>query len=161
MSVRFHAHRCHGAFSLVEVVLGLGIAAFCLVLVFGLLPVGLDSNQTATEQTNAVGIAGMITADLRQATRPPQATLKSPRYQLTVPTPGVPATPATLFLRAGGDNTGSAAPTSDSRYKATITLTAPASGERGATIGHIVVSWPAAATNPAGTIETFVALDRN
>ena len=35
------------AFTLIEVTLALGITAFCLLAIFGLLPVGLRSNQAA------------------------------------------------------------------------------------------------------------------
>jgi len=49
-------------FSLVEVALALAITAFCLVAVFGLLPVGLNSNQASTEQTAAANIARSIIA---------------------------------------------------------------------------------------------------
>ena len=45
------------AFSLVEVTLALGIAAFCLLAIFGLLPVGIKSQQNAIGQTVAAGIA--------------------------------------------------------------------------------------------------------
>ena len=36
------------AFSLVELTLALGVAAFCLVAVFGLVPVGVQTNRSAT-----------------------------------------------------------------------------------------------------------------
>ena len=39
------------AFSLVEVTLALGIAAFCLIAVFGLMPVGVQTNRNAISQT--------------------------------------------------------------------------------------------------------------
>ena len=45
-----------GAFSLVEVTLALGIAAFCLIAVFGLIPVGVQTNRNATSQTAATNI---------------------------------------------------------------------------------------------------------
>jgi len=52
------------AFSLIEVTLALGIAAFCLLTVFGLLPIGLSSTQNAAEQTAVSGIVTAISADL-------------------------------------------------------------------------------------------------
>jgi len=51
------------AFSLIEVTLALGIAAFCLLTVFGLLPLGLNSSQNAAEQTTVAGIATAISSD--------------------------------------------------------------------------------------------------
>src|SRR5690242_4622223 len=47
-------HRCDSravAFSLLEVVLALGVAAFCLTAVLGLLPVGVQTNRNASSQT--------------------------------------------------------------------------------------------------------------
>jgi uncharacterized protein (TIGR02598 family) len=35
-------------FSLVEVTLALGIAAFCLIALFGLMPVGVQTNRNTT-----------------------------------------------------------------------------------------------------------------
>ena len=74
------------AFSLVEVTLALGIMAFCLVAIFGLLPTGLNTSRDAIAQTVAANIAGAIGADLRQA---PAATTATPipqslRYLLSV-----------------------------------------------------------------------------
>jgi len=51
-------------FSLIEVTIALGIAAFCLITVFALLPLGINTNQNAFEQTSAAGIASAIAADL-------------------------------------------------------------------------------------------------
>jgi len=51
-------------FSLIEVVIALGIASFCLITVFALLPIGINTNQNAFEQTAAAGIATAIAADL-------------------------------------------------------------------------------------------------
>src|SRR6476659_10477120 len=53
------------AFSLVEVTLALGIAAFCLIAVFGLMPVGVQTNRNATSQTAANNIMAAVVADLR------------------------------------------------------------------------------------------------
>ena len=50
------------AFSLVEVTLALGVAAFCLIAVFGLLLVGVQTNQRATSQTAAGSIMANVTA---------------------------------------------------------------------------------------------------
>src|SRR5207248_1091899 len=47
-------------FSLIEVALALGVAAFALVAIIGLIPVGLNSNQASSEQTAAAGLAAGI-----------------------------------------------------------------------------------------------------
>ena len=55
----------NSAFSLVEVTLALGIAAFCLIAVFGLMPIGVQTNRNATSQTAATNIMAAVVADLR------------------------------------------------------------------------------------------------
>ena len=53
------------AFSLVEVTLALGVAAFCLIAVFGLVPVGVQTNRNATSQTFATNILSGVVSDIR------------------------------------------------------------------------------------------------
>src|SRR5947208_1971523 len=57
------------AFSLVEVTLALGIAAFCLLAVFGLMPIGVQTNRNANSQSAAANIMAAVVADLRAASR--------------------------------------------------------------------------------------------
>ncbi|PYL54700.1 MAG: hypothetical protein DMF33_00490 [Verrucomicrobia bacterium] len=57
------------AFSLVELTLALGIAAFCLITLFGLLPVGVQTNRNATSQTAATNILTDVIADIRATAR--------------------------------------------------------------------------------------------
>ncbi len=47
-------------FSLVEVVVSLGIFAFCAVGIFGLLPIALDSVRSVSQESNANNIAESI-----------------------------------------------------------------------------------------------------
>jgi hypothetical protein len=53
------------AFSLVEVTLALGVAGFCLIAVFGLLPVGAQINQRAISQTAATAILSDVIVAIR------------------------------------------------------------------------------------------------
>ena len=62
--MKFGLRRLH-AFSLVEVTLALGIAAFCLIAVFGLVPVGVQTNRNATSQTTATNILSSVVSDIR------------------------------------------------------------------------------------------------
>ena len=64
------------AFSLIEVTLALGIAAFCLIAVFGLMPVGVQTNRNATSQTAATNIMAAVIADLRATPRTNTASLQ-------------------------------------------------------------------------------------
>src|SRR5438132_7726536 len=63
-------------FSLVEVVLALGVAAICLIAVMGLLPVAIKVQQASVQQTKANGIISQVASDLRADVRlpPGQAT---------------------------------------------------------------------------------------
>src|SRR5882724_3234050 len=58
-------------FSLVEVTLALGVAAFCLVTVLGLLPTSLKTQQSSIQQTTANQIISTIFSDLRADVRLP------------------------------------------------------------------------------------------
>src|SRR5438477_5279045 len=75
--------KSHSAFSLVEVTLALGVAAFCLVTVAGLLSVGLQTNQRSTSQTAATSILSNVIADLRAT---PKASTTSTQYGISIPT---------------------------------------------------------------------------
>jgi len=56
------------AFTLVEVVLALGIISFALLAVVGLLPVGLKSIKNANENAGAANVLQAIAASVRSAT---------------------------------------------------------------------------------------------
>ena len=147
------SHRMN-AFSLVEVTLALGIAAFCLLAIFGLLPVGIKSQQNAIGQTVAAGIATGIVADLRTT---PATNTTSPNYKITIPGD------TKLYLREDG----SATTPGDSKYLAFITFPGAPQG-KAATLVHLLITWPAAAdlnnnppSNYSGSFEAVSALDRN
>ncbi|GAT34702.1 Verru_Chthon cassette protein B [Terrimicrobium sacchariphilum] len=149
-------------FSLVEVTLALGVAAFCLVVVFGLIPVGLRSNQAAVEQTAAAGFLSSIAADLRATpgTSPAGQKAASQRYAIEIPAnPVTTQSVATLFL----DENGSWSKTADSKSRYRLTVTFPPNGtdSRRATLAHLKISWPSSAAEPVAYAESFVALDRN
>ncbi|MGB8352336.1 MAG: hypothetical protein WCD79_00455 [Chthoniobacteraceae bacterium] len=174
------------AFSLVEVTLALGVAAFGLIAVFGLLPAGLNNTQTSIRQTAAGNIMVGIVSDLRQtptanqiasATAAGNTILKavSPRYGIDITQASAKGylsdsgatTPAT-----SGTNTpvslANSSLNASSNYQVNITIT-PATAVpstppvRTATVAVIQITWPAAAAtaNAAGSIISFVALDRN
>jgi len=149
--------RFRSGFSLVEVTLALGIAAFCLLAVFGLLPIGLKTQQSAIEQTAATRIISAAASDLRNTARTAAA---SSLFAITIPG-NTASTSSTLYFDTEGRY--SPAISADSRYRLTVTFSPNSTGGRGATFVHLLVSWPAAATtvNAAGIAETFLALDRN
>lgn len=50
----------NAGFSLIEVVIALGIFAFCIVAIVGLLPVGMNSVRSVSNENNAIHIASSI-----------------------------------------------------------------------------------------------------
>ena len=155
-------------FSLVEVALALGIAAFALIAIAGLLPVGINSNQVAAEQTATLGIVTSLETDLRVTAR--TATV-SPTLGIPIPTnptvgyPTIDASStATFYLDgSGGPFPAPTALDATSRYRTTVNFAVPPAGQRTATLVKITISWPAQAQsdNANGSVTTLVALDRN
>jgi Tfp pilus assembly protein PilV len=160
-------------FSLIEVALALGVAAFALVAIIGLIPIGMNSNQASIEQTAAAGLAASLVADLRATpVEIPPAAKNSPRFQIPLPVSGNAT--HTLFLREDGSASGNvdanADPAQDPRYRATLFVTAPTvASQKSATTVRVLVTWPALADSTAGTVpgkfngsyEVVTALDRN
>jgi uncharacterized protein (TIGR02598 family) len=140
----------HCAFSLVEVTLALGIAAFCLIAVFGLIPVGVQTNRNAASQTAATNIMAAVVADLRAT---PTTTNTSPQFAVSF------GTNKTLFFDGTGQFTTSWG--TNSRYQLNVTW--PSSGWNRLKYADVKVTWPAAANtaNASGSVETFAAFDRN
>lgn len=152
-----------GGFSLVEVTLALGVASVCLIAIFGLLPVGLRTNQDAAQEVAAGDILGTVMADLRAtpATTPRGEAAASRQFAINIPAnPVSEATTSTLFFSGEGQSSASA--NSESRYRLTITFL-PNAGSRAATLARLKMSWPAAASpvNATGSAEMFLGLDRN
>jgi uncharacterized protein (TIGR02598 family) len=142
-------------FSLVEVTISLGIAAFGLVAIFGLLPIGINGNQTTINQTSIANFTTSIVADLHSAEK--SATV-SPRLGISLAAGG------TYYLdESGGPFPASRSVASDSRYRVDTTVIPASATEKKATKVGVVVTWPAAAgpTKAAGKVATFVAIDRN
>ena len=161
-----------GAFSLVEVTLALGIAAFCLIAVFGLMPVAALTNRNATSQTQATNILASVIADLRAT-----PTANTTSMQFAIP---LNITTTTRYFdsqaQCSCNITGSQrvntqarppncstvwSPALQPRYRLTITW----SGSSSLRYSDLKVTWPAAADpatiTPSGSTEMFAAFDRN
>jgi len=151
------------AFSLVEVTLAIGIAAFCLIAVFGLVPIAVQTNRNATSQTAATNIIASVIADMRAT----QGTT-SAQYGIQF------GTAKTLYFDGAGqascDLAGSQkadcvsawSPAIQTRYR--LTLTFPTSPS-GLSYADVKATWPApvdpTTTTPSGSAEMFAAFDRN
>lgn len=157
-------------FSLVEIVIAMGIAAFCLVAIFGLIPAGLKTNKESLSETMAAGLASRIAADLRGT--PTALTNASGNssflYAIPIPVPGGTSTRTSFFLKEDGST--NSVTTLGVNYRATVLITPPAAGSRTADTASILITWPALAdpnptvfppTNFTGSFGTVIGLDRN
>jgi uncharacterized protein (TIGR02598 family) len=149
------------SFSLVEVTLALGVAGFCLMAVFALLPIGIKTNQTAFSQTAAATILSSVVADMRAA----GLAATSPQYLINFSsTQGQHL----CFDSEGGfaNCTPPTVPPTNSRYRVVVTIF-PSDNTHYATYAQVKISWPAkvdpssSTTSPAGSIETVAAFDRH
>ena len=157
------------AFSLVEITLAIGVTAFCLLAVLGLVPIALQTQQASVQQTTANAIMAEILGDLRADVRlpPGQASKEGDSgfglhgHWLLV------AQPDTLFFTNTATMTGTvaqgdpAAPP-EATFRAKITYLFPPSAST--TVAKVFVSWPAQVVpttgTPAGKVETFIAVNR-
>jgi type II secretory pathway pseudopilin PulG len=141
--------RCTSAFSLVELTLAIGVAAFCLIAVFGLMPIGVQTNRNATSQTAATNLMAAVLADLRAT---PKANTTSTQFGITFGT-----NPPPIYFDSTGQFTTTLG--TNSRYQLNLTWY----GSTGLRYADLKVTWPAAATsaNASGSAEMFAAFDRN
>jgi type II secretory pathway pseudopilin PulG len=159
------------AFSLVEVTLALGIAAFCLIAVFGLIPVGVQTNRNSTSQTAATSILASVVSDIRTTARATPGVAPSTLYRIIIPAPGSIGNPQTRYFdgegRCSTDPAGSFRPDGSSwvppiqtRYQLNIAFPL---GATGVTYADLKVIWPVAPTptNASGSVETFAAFGRS
>lgn len=165
-------------FSLIEVTIALGIATFCLVALFALLPIGLNTNRDTIEQTVATGIAASIAADIRASLEAQVQARKNPDIQ---PPPGDLSINYKVKLPFKADGTQNAAAgdkweggfdegqqyitspsDTKSRYRAIVQYY-PDTTNNQSVSARILVSWPAAVDplttgkNPSGSVDTVTA----
>jgi uncharacterized protein (TIGR02598 family) len=137
------------AFSLVEVTLAIGIAAFCLLAVFALVPAAVLANRNATSQTAATNVIASVIVDMRATTGS-----TSPQYNITF------GTPKTLYFDGAGQF--AILLGANSRYRVSVTFPSSPSG---LSYADIKATWPApvdpATTTPSGSAEMFAAFKRN
>src|SRR2546421_6241460 len=164
-----HLRRAESAFSLVEVVLAIGVVTFCMFAVMGMLPVTVSTQQSSIQQTTANELLAQILADLRADVRlpPGQASKESTAgfglhgHWLNV------AQPDTLYFTNDGDQTPAGGVNvtpvpSDAAFRAKITYLFPPTSTT--SLADITITWPAkidpATGVPSGKVETFIAVNR-
>ena len=163
-----HAEGQTAAFSLAEVAIALGVAAFCLVAVLGMLPVGLKTQRTSANQTKANAVMSQCIDFLRADVRlpPGQAKKAEGGWENLNGHWQQQAVPDSLFFTTDGKQIGwaqgaNASAPADAVFRATITYLFPPTATT--SIAKITVSWPAAQsdlTNGAGSIDMFAAVNR-
>jgi uncharacterized protein (TIGR02598 family) len=153
-------------FSLIEVVIALGIAVFCLIPIFALLPIGQKSNQDTLRETIAASLAASVSTDLRAT---PATITSSPYFGLSIPSSGSAGTTNNFYVTDTGV-TNAAPSTSRATYLATVVITPPAaSTPKTATTAQILITWPALPNQANGSIptqyvgsyDTVIGLNRN
>jgi uncharacterized protein (TIGR02598 family) len=139
-----------GGFSLAELTLAIGVAVFCLIAVFGLMPVGVQTNRNSASQIAATSLIAAVVADLRAT---PKGTGTSSQFTITF------GTDKTIYFDTAGQASSSLG--ANSRYRLRITW----SGSTELRFADLKVTWPApvdpVTTMPSGSVEIFAAFDRN
>jgi type II secretory pathway component PulJ len=160
-----HRPQSRSAFSLIEVTLAIGVAAFCLIAVMGLLPVAIKIQQASVQQTKANAIISQISSDLVADVRlpPGQASKAQGDWSNLHGHWAQVATPDVLYFTNDAKQNGyqGAAP-ADAVFRATITYMLPPTTTT--SLANIKVTWPAsidpATGAPAGSAETFISVNR-
>lgn len=142
--------------------MALGIAAFCLIAIFSLLPIGLQGNLETSHETKATGILSQVVSDLNACpvTVPRGKAATTALFAIPIPANPVSATSAIPPRYFGESGYEGLAATANSLYRVDLTFLTN-SGPHSATMVNLKASWPAVAAKPQGKMETFVALDRN
>jgi uncharacterized protein (TIGR02598 family) len=156
-------------FSLVEIVIALGVAAFCLLAILGMLPVSLKTQQASVNQTKTNAIISQVIGDLRADVRlPPGQQSKTQEGTAGLGLHGhwaAVATPDTIYFTNEGNQTPAhtvnVSPPADAVFRVTVTYLFPPTATT--SIAKITISWPAAQgdlTKVAGSIDMFAAVNR-
>jgi len=152
-------------FSLVEVTLALGVAAFCLIVLIGLLPAGLKTQQASAQQTIANEITSEILGDLRADIRlpPGQASHEGDSgFGLHGHWAQMYAPDTLYFDQQGSWLQLNGSPPAGATFRSKITYLFPPNAST--SVANIVVSWPAqvdpATVTPSGSVQAFIAVNR-
>lgn len=145
------------AFSLVEVVLALGVTTFCLMALLALLPIGLQSNHDSSSRKLAWNLCSAIEAELRSAAWSSTNSSWTRDLGIVLPPPG--GAPQTFtFYDVPGIPGFSTTRDARSQFRFQVTMT-PASTEPPRALMR--ANWPAGdpSTNSANAISLLIALD--
>lgn len=147
-------------FSMVEVVLALAIAAFCLMSLLGLFSVGITTGRDSAEEMLAAHIAQSLVATRRAAPYADLSTTPSRETHFPLPplTENVEANFASaILLDVNGNETADRAA---ARYRLIYVITLPDDLEKPARV-YLRLMWPALAATPqniVGAYELFTSI---
>ena len=147
------------AFSLVELTLALGVAGFCLIAIFALMPVGVQTNRNATSQTAAANILSSVVSDIRAS---PKGHTNSAKYGIR----RSKGNTTTLYFDGQGQFTTSLGANSRYRLYAKI-YPVVAQPPYLVTYAYLKVTWPApvdplsSTVPPSGSLETVATYFEN
>jgi type II secretory pathway pseudopilin PulG len=157
------------AFSLVEVVVALGVVTFCLLSLIGLASVGLNSNKLVREQIIALDLCRQIESDLKATGA---TNTISPLYGIAIPAAGASVTTTLYDTYPSSTTSFGPAQAANSQYRFTVVLNGPATTSPNDPVNaNIQATWPPGTTprapllgtptNVIGTINLDVAVNRN
>jgi len=147
--------RSREGFTLIEIVIALGIAGFCLVSMLGLIPTGMKSVKTSLQETTATEALAAIATDLRD-TQPGSNT--TPVYAIPIPSAISTTTSTNFYLTEAG------ALTTSNDFSAQFSVTATLSNSTTfLTTAHIQIYWPPGLQiqNAQGMVETTISFNRD
>ena len=126
----------NAGFSLIEVVIALGIFSFCIVAIVGLLPVGMNSVRSVSNENNAFHIASSIEGIWQAA--PLGSTITIPNIITNLPIST--SKNATYYFDEFGEPLASSTGASLKMSYTTVNYTAAGTGN--STTVNMTFSWP-------------------
>ena len=136
------------AFSLVEVTLALGLVAFGLIVLLGLIPTGLEQVRASSAESVAVNILSELASGVRTS----GTSNVSNRIPVLVGGTGQ------AYFDGQGRWLGTNAPSSEAVYAAKWTVRARNSIKGIPPNVYILINWPATSPQPNGLVEGTIAL---
>ena len=137
-----HHNTSNAGFSLIEVVIALGIFAFCIVAIVGLLPVGMNSVRSVSNENNAIHIASSIEGIWQVAPLGSTITMPNIINNLSIST----SQNSTYYFNEFGEPLANSTGASLKMSYTTVNYTAAGTGN--ATTVNMAFSWPPGAGNP-------------
>ncbi|XHR27405.1 MAG: hypothetical protein ACFUZC_15840 [Chthoniobacteraceae bacterium] len=143
------------AFTLVEVVLAVGIVSFAILSMVALLPVGLENEQTSSDEMLALNGMRTLAADL--ANTGTSAT-ESVRFHTPLPNAITSATNVELYL---DDSEKAVPPPGKALFHVNLSYFPATTSPKSPAAVLIQVKWPAYAPNPKSFVESYITFPKS